>query len=260
MRGGGKSESIRFSSLQMNRFLATLLWMAVLTGPAASLASGFDLEHASTPAVETVSRAQPELPFLLKTPSLRAAGSQFVSEGGDSGNWALGGGSRFGQFGGEDFFAGLDLELPLGESTFLHARSMLERGGSGSLEEGFRQVVGYGIRFLDSETMRFDVVPGFVRTYGRFDPTQGAPVWTGNLSQNFVWLINDNVAIQQNVSSFVERFEDDSMAAVLNFDLETLLSDRLSFRVSYEVEYDDVLSDEFEKSNTRFSTSVGYRF
>lgn len=162
---------------------------------------------------------------------------------------------------GEEGSLRLRYRLPTGGRTFLQSQSIFDTRNSKISGEGFRQVVGYGFRVIDRDSVKFDVVPGvFSEAYRDGPVSDEETLWSGNLNQNLSWVIAEGFAISQNFNTFVKQTEDEVFSAVMNLDLETLVSEKFSFRVSYEVLYDDSSSDEMERRDSRFMTSVGYRF
>lgn len=143
---------------------------------------------------------------------------------------------------------------------FLESQSIIDETGFGHFSRGYRQVVGYGLRILDRQTVTFDIVPGVVGDYAADESIENRLKWMGNLNQNFSWQVSDGLVLNQNFNTTLERTDTDNLSAVLNLDLETLFSDRLSFKLSYEVHYDDTVGEEMEQRDARLSTSVGFRF
>lgn len=160
----------------------------------------------------------------------------------------------------EDRRVGLDVRSPLLPGGFLQSRSLIDEGGFGPYDRGYRQVVGYGLRLVDRQSVTFDIAPGVVGDYSAERPLEERLRWMGNLNQSLTWLVTDGVVLNQNFNTTLERTETDDLSAVLNLDLETLLAERLSFKLSYEVHYDDSIGDEMEQRDARLSTSVGFRF
>lgn len=143
---------------------------------------------------------------------------------------------------------------------FLESRSTVEENGFGHYSKGYRQVLGYGLRVIDLQTVTFEIVPGVVGDYSTNPTVEERLNWMGNLNQNLSWIVTDGFVLNQNFNTSLERTEADDLSAVLNLDLETLFADRLSFKLSYEVHYDDSIGDALEQRDARLSTSVGFRF
>ena len=161
----------------------------------------------------------------------------------------------------EDHRLSLNYRSQLSERGFLQGQSFLDESAFGPNSGGYRQVVGYGLRIVDRQTVTFDVVPGVAGDYSLENRFPDERVrWMGNLNQNLSWEINDGFILNQNFNTTLERTGEDDLSAVLNLDLETLFSDQLSFKLSYEVHYDDSIGDEMEQRDARLSTSVGFRF
>ncbi len=169
--------------------------------------------------------------------------------------------SRLSSGSAEDHRLSLNYRSQLSERGFLQGRSFLDESEFGPYSVGYRQVVGYGLRIVDRQTVTFEIVPGFVGDYSVEDPFLDQRMrWMGNLNQNMSWEINDGFVLNQNFNTTLERTGEDDLSAVLNLDLETLFSEQLSFKLSYEVHYDDSVGDEMEQRDARLSTSVGFRF
>ncbi|MFP4352986.1 MAG: DUF481 domain-containing protein [Puniceicoccaceae bacterium] len=161
----------------------------------------------------------------------------------------------------EDHRLGFDYRSRLSGRGFLQGQSFLDDGAFGPYAGGYRQVVGYGLRIVDRQTVTFEVVPGVAGNYSLDDPFIDERVrWMGNVNQNLSWEIKDGLVLNQNFNTILERTREEDLSAVLNLDLETLFSDQLSFKLSYEVHYDDSIGDEMEQRDARLSTSVGFRF
>jgi hypothetical protein len=160
----------------------------------------------------------------------------------------------------EDHSLNLQYRSRILDRGFFQGRSTIDETGFGPYSSGYRQVLGYGLRVLDRRTVTFDIVPGVVGDYSREGPLEERLNWMGNLNQNLSWEVHDGFVLNQNFNTTLERTERDNLSAVLNLDLETLFADRLSFKLSYEVHYDDSLGDEMEKRDSRLATSVGFRF
>lgn len=159
-----------------------------------------------------------------------------------------------------DGLLNLRFRLPLGSRSFFQSQSIFDGRPMGLHGGGIRQVLGYGVRLIDGDSLKFDVVPGVFRNREEeeFEPEDSR--WSGNLNQTLSWVIAEGFAVSQNLNTFVRQSDDDVFSAVMNLDLETLVSDHLSFRVSYEVLYEDSASEDLERRDSRFTTSVGYRF
>ncbi len=143
---------------------------------------------------------------------------------------------------------------------FLESRSLVDESRFGPHSGGYRQIVGYGLRLLDREALSFEIVPGFASDYSFHGPFEDRLNLMGNLNQNLSWTVTDSFVVSQNFNTTLERTEADDLSAVMNLDLETLFADRLSFKLSYEVHYDDSIGDALEMRDSRLSTSVGFRF
>lgn len=163
-------------------------------------------------------------------------------------------------FSNEEHRLGLDYRSPLFSSSFLESRSLIDESSFGHHESGYRQVLGYGVRLIDRQGVTFEIVPGVLGDYSVERPLEDRLRWMGNLGQNLTWVVTDGLVFNQNFNTSLERTETDDLSAVLNLDLETLLAERLSFKLSYEVHYDDSIGDEMEQRDARLSTSVGFRF
>ena len=159
-----------------------------------------------------------------------------------------------------DHRVGLNYRSNLGDMGFLESRSLVDESNFGPHSSGYRQVLGYGLRLLDRETISFEVVPGVMGDYSTTGPIEERLRLMGNLNQNLSWAVTDRFVVTQNFNTALERTEEDTLSAVMNLDLETLFADRLSFKLSYEVHYDDSTGDEMEQRDSRLSTSVGFRF
>lgn len=164
------------------------------------------------------------------------------------------------QFSAEEHRIGINYRNPLFSTGFLESRSYVDESSFGHHQSGYRQVLGYGLRIVDRQSLTFDIVPGVVGDYSAERPFEERLRWLGNVGQNLTWVVTDGLVLNQNFNTSLERTEDDDLSAVLNLDLETLLAERLSFKLSYEVHYDDSLGEELEQRDARLSTSVGYRF
>jgi len=162
--------------------------------------------------------------------------------------------------GATDHRIGLNYRADLFEVGFLESRSTIDESQFGPYSQGYRQVVGYGLRLLDKQSLTFDVVPGVIGDFSADRPIEERLKVMGNFNQNLSWRVSDGFVVTQNFNTTVERTEEDDLSAVMNLDLETLFSDRLSFKLSYEVHYDDSIGDELEQRDARLSTSVGFRF
>lgn len=161
----------------------------------------------------------------------------------------------------EDHRLGFHYRGRISERSFLQGQSFLDDSAFGPYEGSYRQVVGYGLRIVDRRTITFDLVPGVAGNYALEDPLMDERMrWMGNVNQNLSWKIKDGFVLNQNFNTTLERTGEDDLSAVLNLDLETLFSDQLSFKLSYEVHYDDSIGDEMEQRDARLSTSVGFRF
>lgn len=160
----------------------------------------------------------------------------------------------------EEHRLGVDYRSPLFSNGFLESRSYIDESTFGHHQSGYRQVLGYGLRIIDRQSVTFEIVPGVSGDYSADRSLEERLRWMGNLGQNLTWAVTDGIVLNQNFNTSLERTEADDLSAVLNLDLETLLAERLSFKLSYEVHYDDSIGDEMEQRDARLSTSVGFRF
>ena len=159
-----------------------------------------------------------------------------------------------------DHRLGVNYQTSLSDYGFLESRSTVDDSNFGPYSRGYRQTVGYGLRILDNQSVSFNIVPGVVGEYSVDRPIEDRLKLMGNLNQNLSWEVSDGFIFTQNFNTTLERTDTDDLSAVMNLDLETLFADRLSFKLSYEVHYDDSLGDELEQRDARLSTSVGFRF
>lgn len=150
--------------------------------------------------------------------------------------------------------------VPISEYRFIQTQSFLGRTTILGREQDLLQTVGYGIRLLDSDVLAFELVPGLGRAYGGDSPSEQRSGWIGNIGHQLSWNINGDFSVHQRLNTFVERTPADYLSAVVNLDIETLLTDQLSFKISYEVHYDDSMSNEMERRERRVSTAIGIRF
>jgi len=155
---------------------------------------------------------------------------------------------------------GVDFRSPLFSNGFFESRTYLDEAGFGHFDSGYRQVIGYGLRILENQHLTFEIVPGVIGDYSNERAFEERLRWMGNIGQNLTWVVAEGFVVNQNFNTSLERTETEDLSAVLNLDLETLLAERLSFKLSYEVHYDDSIGDEMDKRDARLSTSVGYRF
>lgn len=162
---------------------------------------------------------------------------------------------------GEEIRLGIDYRAPIGYSnSFLYSRSTLDETNFGTNGRRYQQVFGYGLRLVQSDTFSFDIIPGLGSRHYIERPLEDSFRIHGNLQQNISWQLSEGFVVNQKFNTTLEKTEEENLSAVMNLDLETLFSDRLSFRLSYEVHYDDAESDIMEQRESRFSTSIGYRF
>ncbi len=150
--------------------------------------------------------------------------------------------------------------VPISEITFAQGQSFVGLQGIRGWDQYFLKTFGYGFRVMESDDLSFDLVPGLGKAYSHTGSQQEESGWMGNVNQQLTWSLGDDFALRQRLNTFWERHADDSMTAVVNLDVETILTEAVTFRVSYEVLYDDWQSDEFERRDRRLSTSVGFRF
>jgi len=162
---------------------------------------------------------------------------------------------------GEDLRLGLQYRAPIGYSnSFLYSRSTLDDSNFGTNGRHYQQVFGYGLRLVQSDTFAFDIIPGLGSRHYIERPLEESMRIHGNLQQNITWQLSEGFVVNQNFTTTLEKTEEENLSAVMNLDLETLFSDRLSFRLSYEVHYDDTENEIMEQRESRLSTSIGYRF
>lgn len=192
--------------------------------------------------------------YLLQTPAVPTESSSYLSIQHSAFPSAVGSDTD------SDHRLGVNYRTELSDIGFLESRSTIDDSGFGPYSRGYRQVVGYGLRIVDRQTVTFDIVPGVLGDYSMDRPIEERLKLMGNLNQNLSWAVSDGFVFTQNFNTTLERTETDDLSAVLNLDLETLFADRLSFKLSYEVHYDDSLGDDWEKRDSRLSTSVGFRF
>jgi len=150
--------------------------------------------------------------------------------------------------------------VPISEYRFIETQSFLGRTTVLGRQEDLLQTVGYGIRLLDSDTVAFEIIPGLARAYGGDLTAEERAGWIGNIGQQLTWNVAGDFSIHQRLNTFVERTAADYLSAVVNLDVETLLTEQLSFKISYEVHYDDSMSSEMERRERRVSTAIGIRF
>tara|TARA_R100000027_G_scaffold62209_2_gene54174 strand:- start:6378 stop:7142 length:765 start_codon:yes stop_codon:yes gene_type:complete len=194
--------------------------------------------------------------YLLHTPDLPTAKSSYLSIQ----HSAFPASSLSSSDTSVDHRLGVNYRTELSDIGFLESRSMIDDSNFGPYSPGYRQVVGYGLRIVDRRTVTFDIIPGVLGDYSVDRPIEERLKLMGNLNQNLSWAVSDGFVVTQNFNTTLERTEDNDLSAVLNLDLETLFAERLSFKLSYEVHYDDSLGDDLEKRDSRLSTSVGFRF
>jgi len=143
-------------------------------------------------------------------------------------------------FSNEEHRLGVDYRSPLFSNGFLESRSYIDESAFGHHDSGYRQVLGYGLRIVDHQRLTFDIVPGVSAEPSLEERLR----WMGNLGQNLTWVVTDGLVLNQNFHTSLERTE----------------TDDLSFKLSYEVHYDDSIGDEMDQRDARLSTSVGFRF
>lgn len=164
--------------------------------------------------------------------------------------------------GADDFGVAVSFQVPVSELTFVQTQSMLDSTLDPDAVFGYRQSLGYGVHLFRSDRIHFTLAPGIA---GGFEDDESVRfedrfAMLGNINQTLTFRFNDDLSVNQEFNYFVQRVEEDNLAAFMNLDLETLLSESLSFRVSYEVKYDDTASDEMELRESRISTAIGFRF
>lgn len=159
-----------------------------------------------------------------------------------------------------DHRLGVNYRANLSDFGFLESRSTIDDSEFGPYSQGYRQSIGYGLKILDRQSLTFNIVPGVVGDFSADRPIEERLKLMGNLNQNLSWEVSDGFIFTQNFNTTLERTETDDLSAVMNLDLETLFADRLSFKLSYEVHYDDSFGEDLEKRDSRLSTSVGFRF
>ena len=173
--------------------------------------------------------------------------------------------SRFGSHSaanGESVGVAIGLEVPVSELTFFQAQSLVDSSFLPGSDFSVRQSLGYGVDLYRSSFLRFSITPGFAGGYedASWLPAEERFGMMGNLSQALSWRPGDAFQINQRFNYSIQRIDEDNLAAFMNLDLETLLTESLSFRVSYEVKYDDRGSEEMELREARVSGAIGFDF
>ncbi len=164
--------------------------------------------------------------------------------------------------GADDFGVAVSFRVPVSELTFVQTRSLVDSTLNPEAVFGYRQSLGYGVNLFQTERIQFSLAPGIAGGYDDDDSVlfEDRFAMLGNINQSLTFRLTDDFAVNQEFNYFVQRVEEENLAAFMNLDLETLLSDSLSFRVSYEVKYDDTASDEMELRESRISTAIGFSF
>lgn len=164
--------------------------------------------------------------------------------------------------GAEDFGVAVSFRVPVSELTFVQTQSLLDSTLDPQAVFGFRQSLGYGLHFFRTDRVHFSLAPGIAGGYDddAFASFEDRFAMLGNINQSLTFQFNEDLTVSQEFNYFIQRVEEDNLAAFMNLDLETLLSESLSFRVSYEVKYDDTASEEMELRESRISTAIGFRF
>lgn len=153
----------------------------------------------------------------------------------------------------------LDRNLEAGGG--LHSEGLFDESGFGPYAKGYRHAILYDWAILESENFRMSLGPGLVGDYS-LEPSSSEERLNmmSRVGQSLSWQLQEGIVIRQNLDTTLDQTPEDNFAAVLNLDLETLFADRLSFRMSYEVHYEDSDDQPMERRDSRLSTSIGYRF
>ncbi|MGF1531646.1 MAG: DUF481 domain-containing protein [Puniceicoccaceae bacterium] len=162
----------------------------------------------------------------------------------------------------KDFQLGLRFEVPVSELTFVQTQTLVDSTFNDSISFGYRQSLGYGLLLWNTDRFRFSLAPGVAGGYEN-DSTlsfEDRLSMLGNFNQRLSLSFSEKLVVNQEFNYFVQRVDDDNLATFMNVDLETLLSNRLSFKVSYEVKYDDTVSEDLELRESRISTAIGFQF
>ena len=154
---------------------------------------------------------------------------------------------------------GLDHRFPTGDG--IQTEGLFDESGFGPYSKGYRHSILYDWAILETESFRVSLGPGLVGDYAldSVDREERFNVMS-RLGQSLSWRLHEGIVIRQKLDTTVAPTPEDDFAAVLNLDLETLFADRLSFRMSYEVHYEDTENQRMERQDARLSTSIGYRF
>jgi hypothetical protein len=154
---------------------------------------------------------------------------------------------------------GLDRRFEGGNG--IHTEGLFDESGFGPYAKGYRHSILYDWAILETENFRVSLGPGLVGDYA-LEPANGEERFNmmSRFGQSLSWRLHEGIVIRQNLDTTVDQTPEDDFATVLNLDLETLFADRLSFRMSYEVHYEDTENQRMERQDARLSTSIGYRF
>lgn len=134
----------------------------------------------------------------------------------------------------EQFFASYEPRIQIADRLYFYGLAQYERDRFQGFSGRFAASGGLGYRVIDGDNMQLFVKAGPAWRKTQYIGEPSATSFAVLAAGDFDWKISDNIAFTQDVS----MFQEDYVTIVSDTGIEAGISDALTARLSYTVEYD----------------------
>jgi len=122
------------------------------------------------------------------------------------------------------------------------------------------QVLGVGYRIIDTDRTQLSVIPGFGVNYVDQPSPGDGTFMTADFTQEFEWKAHEQLILFEDFNYVTEVSDTDNYEWILNLGLESPLTERLSLRLVYTYEYNNIVPAGTDDTDTKLSAAAVLKF
>ena len=165
----------------------------------------------------------------------------------------------------------------LGERTFAQSLTSFTRDNQRNIHQNWEQNIGAGYALVKSDIHTVNVGAGLTGQYREAAQTEPGLHGLVEVFQDYVYKVTDNMTFRQNAAvqyspdgrgQFITVADqpmstgdgEDNYKLRLNTSLQSQLTDKVSFNVRFEYEFDNAIFERDARTDQRLTSSLGYTF